>query len=373
MEISSRRFALKLLPILLGIGLLLLWDGMGEPLRPSSLLPMTTPILAEDVVQGRLNEVAPAPHGDVRLQYRFVAQHNGLREVELLLARNGEPDAAEDGRFTLTLSDAQGNQIVTQSLPTRQLRHNQPFVLRIPLQPNSAGRPYYLELSGSEDNRVTVWGYTVDLLEGTELSVTAGSLNNDLPQTAVQELRFTSRYQLTWGDALGKIGQLLWQNGSLLLLALLFLLLPGMLLLQLRSFRYIISDPMAKWGVALALGTAVWPIGWYLLSLLGGRFSGGLLWALLISGWLLILFLHRKNTKIQRKNYPSDRRSPTPSPLHPFTQNWHKEHTLLFLLLLTGLAVRLLAVRDIVFPPWVDSVRHGLITAVMSQSGQTIT
>ncbi|VAW43311.1 hypothetical protein MNBD_CHLOROFLEXI01-780, partial [hydrothermal vent metagenome] len=299
--------------------------------------------------------------------------HNGLREVELLLARNGEPDAAEDGhfdfaqyrRFTLTLSDAQGNQIVTQSLPTRQLRHNQPFVLQIPLQVDSAGRPYYLELSGSEDNRVTVWGYTVDLLEGTELSITAGPLNNDLPQTAVQELRFTSRYQLTWGDAVGKIGQLLWQNGSLLLLALLFLLLPGTLLLQLRSFRYIISDPMAKWGVALALGTAVWPISWYLLSLLGGRFSGNLLWALLIGSWLLVLFLHRKNRKAQRKNHPF-----TPSPLHPI---WHKEHTLLLLLLLTGLAVRLLAIRDIVFPPWVDSVRHGLITAVMSQSGQTIT
>jgi hypothetical protein len=30
-------------------------------------------------------------------------------------------------------------------------------------------------------------------------------------------------------------------------------------------------------------------------------------------------------------------------------------------------------VRDIAFPPWVDSVRHGVITAVMSQSGQTIT
>jgi hypothetical protein len=52
---------------------------------------------------------------------------------------------------------------------------------------------------------------------------------------------------------------------------------------------------------------------------------------------------------------------------------WRSEHLFLAILLLVGLAVRLLAVRDIAFPPWVDSVRHGVITAVMSQSGQTIT
>jgi hypothetical protein len=98
----------------------------------------------------------------VRLDYRFVAQHNGLRELELLLARNGEPEPEENGRFSLTLTDLQGNPIVTQSLPTRQLRHNQPFVLRFPTQADSAGRPYLLTLSGSEENRVTVWGYTAN-------------------------------------------------------------------------------------------------------------------------------------------------------------------------------------------------------------------
>ncbi|MCP4418228.1 MAG: hypothetical protein GY805_16525, partial [Chloroflexi bacterium] len=369
MEISGRRLVLRLIPILVGIGLVLWWDALEEPLRPSLLLPMTTPILAEDVVQGRLNEVPPAPHGDVRLQYRFVAKHNGLREVELLLARNGEPDETENGRFTLTLTDTQGNQIATQSLPTRQLRHNQPFVLRVPLQPDSAERPYLLELTGSDNNRVTVWGYSADLLQSTQFSVAAGPLRDDLPETAVQELRFTTRYQLTWADALRGIGQLLWQNGGLFLLTLLFLLLPGTLLLQLQVFRHHFSDPLAKLGVALALGTAVWPIAWYLLSLLGGRFSGGLLWILVVSGWLVVLFFRHRGIEAQRKISP--RSSAPPLPRSP--ASLHKEHILLLALLLIGLTVRLLAVRDIVFPPWVDSVRHGLITAVMSQSGQTIT
>ena len=35
--------------------------------------------------------------------------------------------------------------------------------------------------------------------------------------------------------------------------------------------------------------------------------------------------------------------------------------------------MRILAVRDVSFPPWVDSSRHGLITAVMTTGGQAIT
>jgi hypothetical protein len=40
------------------------------------------------------------------------------------------------------------------------------------------------------------------------------------------------------------------------------------------------------------------------------------------------------------------------------------------LLLILILATRLLAVRDLSFLPWVDASRHGLITAVMTDSGQ---
>ena len=45
---------------------------------------------------------------------------------------------------------------------------------------------------------------------------------------------------------------------------------------------------------------------------------------------------------------------------------------LLFKLFGLGLVVRLLAIRDLAFPPWVDSSRHGLITAVMTATGRAI-
>src|SRR5690606_7728541 len=46
------------------------------------------------------------------------------------------------------------------------------------------------------------------------------------------------------------------------------------------------------------------------------------------------------------------------------------EHGVLILLLVCALFVRLLAVRDLAFPPWVDSSRHALITLVMAANGQ---
>jgi len=51
---------------------------------------------------------------------------------------------------------------------------------------------------------------------------------------------------------------------------------------------------------------------------------------------------------------------------------FHLEHGLLLLIVLGGLAVRLLAVREFAFPLWVDSVRHALITQVMASKGQVL-
>ncbi|MDQ4075681.1 MAG: hypothetical protein M3220_05460, partial [Chloroflexota bacterium] len=59
---------------------------------------------------------------------------------------------------------------------------------------------------------------------------------------------------------------------------------------------------------------------------------------------------------------------PLPAPRSP---NW--VHIALLFILLGGLAVRLLAVRDLLFPPWVDAVRHGLIATVMASSGKVLT
>jgi hypothetical protein len=189
------------------------------------------------------------------------------------------------------------------------------------------------------------------------------------PGTAVQDLRFNTRYQLTAPGALTDVGRIVWTDGAIILLALLFLLLPGVLLMRLRPLRWFQWDGMAWAGTALALGTAVWPLLWFALTLVGGHWTAWLLWIVVVGGWLLVvgkwLVAGGKWQVASGKSppHPSDASSPTPSPTH----------LALALLLIVGLVVRLLAVRDLAAPPWVDAGRHALITAVMAANGQTIT
>lgn len=349
---------------LLGVAVLLVWVWRGEPGRPSFLSPISEPIVAEDINQHRLNTPLPIPQGTWRIEQGFVAGHDGLREIELMLVRYGDPAPEENGRFTIQLFDAQGSLVGEQDWATQTLRHNQVVTLHLPPQPDSAGRRYVLTLSGSADNPITAWGYDLNVLDGGELTLAPGPLTTDLPQTAVQELRFTTRYQLTDTAALQTLAQQLAQNGRLLLPALFFLPLPGCLLLLGTPLRRRRWDPLAWWGTALATGTAVWPLLWHAFTLLNGRWTGWLLWLVVFIGWLITLILWL------RPRLPGILTSDQRSPYHLVTLSW--EHILLLLLLLLGLALRLLAVRDVAVPLWVDAGRHALITAVMTESGQTI-
>jgi hypothetical protein len=342
--------------------LLSLWYDQGELLRP---------IVAVDLAQTRLDTVPQAPWGDNIIRQSFEAQWNGLQEIELLLARREEPGDGENGRLFLRLYDDNNRLIAENQLDTRFIEHNQTHHFRFPPQP-SAGRAYRLEISGNDSNRVSVWAYSVD---SSQYSVVSEQSSGDRELV----LRFTTRYRLTWGDAWASLGRTLRQQGGLLLLALLFLPLPGaLLLLLLGPARWRCWDRMAWWGVALALGTAVWPLLWFGLTLLGGRWQGWSLWLVLLVGWGAVFSIRYSVASSQyaaaSKTGHASRFTPHVSRLtfHASRFTLRRHHLILAALLLIGLAVRLLAVRQIDTAAWVDAGRHALITAVMVESGQTI-
>jgi hypothetical protein len=353
--------------------LLWLWWSQGYLLRP---------IVAIDVAQTRLDVVLPTPQADDRIRQQFVAHRHGLQEIELILARRTEPDEGENGRLFLRLYDDNNQLVAENRLDTRFIRHNQTHHFRFPPQP-SARRAYVLELSGSDTNPVSVWGYRLDSYEGHRLAV-GDQYSAFSDQYSVfseedlvgrerlvaigeeaQTLRFTTRYRLTGEDALHSLAAALWSQGGLLLLALLFLPLPGALLLLLGPARWRYWDWGAWWGVALALGTAVWPLLWFGLTLLGGRWQGWSLWLVLAAGWMAVFGIQ------YAMSGKAHRASPITHHVLRSPKLWH--NLLLVGLLLIGLAVRLLAVRQVDTPAWVDASRHGLITAVMVENGQTLT
>lgn len=318
------------------------------------------PITADDISQGRLDTALPAPQSDLIIEQTFAPRRDGLNEVELILVRYGGESAAleEDSTFTVELLNDDGTLIARETRPTVELHHNQTYTLAFPPQTQSAGRRYTLRLSGSETNHISAWGYSLDVYSAGDLKVLAGPLRPEAPQTDARELRFVSRYALTTGEMLDAAVAPL-RLGRLGPVALFFLPLPGiLLLLWVRPRGW---DAAAWLGAALSLGVAVWPVVWYWVSLAGGRWSASALWATVGLGWgaTALVALRRWSGRERGGVAAGGRRAAAACYLS------------LAVLILAALAARFVAVRGLVFPPWVDSSRHGLITAVMVEHGRT--
>jgi hypothetical protein len=360
------------------------------------------PLLADDANQGRLDTALPAPQAGLRLEQTFIPHHDGLTEVEVILVQYGGsmPEGSAESFFSLELLDEVGAAVASVSLPTRQLSHNQVYALRFPPQRASAGRRYTLRLSGSEQNHISAWGYALDVYEAGDLRLTDGTGTAELPELTARELRFVARYALTPGEAVAAAALPL-REWLLTLAALLFLPLPGVLLLLLIRPRG--WDPAAWLGAALALGVAAWPIVWLWFSLAGGRWTGPLLWVVVAGGWLAALLCaivdRRKRGGVggrQRRGaggqgsrgddheaalaarlvqppQPTDLLNTDPLDTDDSPLRFRRPSSIVILLLATLLlatSTRFIAVRDLAFPPWVDSSRHALITAVMVENGR---
>lgn len=318
------------------------------------------PVVAEDTAQGRLDTALPASQGDFQIEQTFTPRRDGLSEVELLLVRYGEGamGAADPGTFSMALHDETGALVVAEHLSAGELSHNQIYLLRFPPQEDSAGHRYTLRLSGNEHNSVSAWGYSLDADAGGALRLSGRPPEGG---TAAADLRYVTRYTLTVGDTIAAAFAPT-REWLLLLAALLFLPLPGVWLLLLVRPRG--WDRAAWWGVALSLGVAAWPVLWQWVSLAGGRWSGAMLWWVVGGGWAAAVAVARWRGRSLAG------REAQPAPSAPKGQSAILAYALLTILILAATASRFVAVRDLAFPPWVDSSRHALITAVMLDSGR---
>ncbi|MCB0033030.1 MAG: hypothetical protein KDE51_03335, partial [Anaerolineales bacterium] len=238
--------------------------------------------------------------------------------------------------------DPEANLIAEQSYNALATKHNQTITLRFPPQTAAAGKQYTLQLSGTAGNQLSVWGYSLAPQDQTVLSY-AGV------ESRAQVLYYVGKYQLNGATAVGMVARDTGRYGLLVLLLLLIIFLPGLLIAEFIHGEN--WDVLSYWGIAFTSGLASWPILWLWMTLLGGRFTGWLLWLLFIVGWGWWMWRQWQN------GFQWIRMSPL------------RLMAFLLLLLITYI-VRFLAVRDLDFLPWVDASRHALITAVTIQSGQ---
>ena len=112
---------------------------------------------------------------------------------------------------------------------------------------------------------------------------------------------------------------------------------------------------MAAFGLALALGCALWALTWQWMTVIDRHWWPLALWISLMVGWLVvvggrILTMRHDSTLLDD--------------VHVCLARCGSDCAIG-----GALAVRLLAVRDLAFPAWVDSSRHALITRLMALNG----
>ncbi len=329
--------------------------------------PLTAPIINTDIDQHRVNSAAPILEDGLQVEQTFVANRHGLSGVNVLLVRYDGVEQNDNSFLTVELLDDQGQVISSRTVLTEELEHN--HMLRLTFDPirDAYNRQFVIRASGGENTAFSVWGYSLDVYEAGGVA-----LSDDSRFTAVQDLRFTTQYNLVPQEVWRYLTHVLLGDGLILLLSLLVLPLPGALALLAYSpsWRW---ERWAYWGTAVALGIAIWPIFWFYTSLVGLRWTSGLLWGVVVLGWLIYLrftILRHRSAQVTDSRRISRRTStqpPIPNPQSPIP-NYQ-----LPIILLASLAVRLLTVRDLAFPPWVDSTRHAVITAVMMEKGQVLT
>ncbi len=320
--------------IILSMGLGL---GLAHP-EPSTTLDQNQP---------RLDQAAPVPQGDAKITQTLIASHNGLSSLELLAVV--PPEAASQTSLTLKLLDA--HQTVIASAAFSNFKHNDSLRLSFSPVANSTGQAYTLLVEGGAENAATVWAYSLD-------GYPRGSLINNNGVPLPGDLRFTTSYTYLWADILRDAAAALRRLLTLALPLWLVLFAPGLLLLnllvRLESASY---SFWLRLGVALGLSLSILPVAWLWITLVGLSFSAV---TLSVSYALVgVVVIGQGLRQCFSKSIAAS-----------FKENFSIHHLAMGLILILSVVSRLLAIRDLAFPAWVDSSHHFAIARLLAESGR---
>jgi hypothetical protein len=264
-------------------------------------------------------------------------------------------------RFGLYHSPFDTNPVFTTTVYSPISANNTPISINIPDLHDPAEQNYYLLLS-VDSGAYRVNGRLEDAYPGGQAYIDTSPINADLafqisynydPPALVQDLK-------------------LYLTNSWIIIPLLTLLwLPGWLLLEISSLRshFDFGEQTAiSIGFSLALvsvvmlWTTVLKLKWSRHAVL---FVAGFLIAALIVRLLYIFIVARRNRLISYDpgsgGKPARRYSISALIINP--------SFLLVLIFMVSLIVRLVMVRDLATPAWVDAVHHALITRLIINTG----
>jgi hypothetical protein len=275
----------------------------------------------------------------------FVSRRARLNSIDLWLG-------AETSGYTMVVElfheGDLARPVYTTTIGTRSGKTR----IEIPPQADPPSQHYYLRLS-SANGEIALLGRNEDsYIKGT-------AFINDQPIEA--DLAFRAAYDYDSGAAFSDFRSVLAQWYLILPLGIV-LFLPGWLLLDFSKLKTKL-DFGERTALAIGLSLAIIPLLMLWTSLVGLHWGPISVW--LTAGVLMIVFiwlLFKKQPTAEGQPFTAFR-IPHPN-LRP-----HLSSVILFAIFGLTFFTRVAMARDLVAPPWVDSIHHSLITRLMMESG----
>ena len=238
--------------------------------------------------------------------------------------------------------------------------NNVPISINIPGLKDPAGQSYYLLLS-VDNGSIQINGRLEDAYPYGQ------AYNNSNPINA--DIAFRLSYNYGPPSFLHDI-KLYISNIWIIFPLLVLLGLPGWLLLEASGFRTHF-DHGEQTAISIGLSLAVVPLVMLWTTTLNLKWSKQAV--LFVTGFLIAIFIVRLIYVfiiIPRNNHNGGEEPNSPPVWHQLiSKGLDKNAFVLVLIFLATLIVRLVMVRDLATPAWVDSVHHALITRLILANG----
>ncbi len=238
---------------------------------------------------------------------------------------------------------------------------NVPINISLPNLGNLAGQSYYLFLSTTSSS-IQINGRNEDAYPQGQAYINGNGIGADIA------------FQLSYDYDLSALVQDLAHLAAsswLIFPLLIILYLPGWLLLNFAGIRSRF-DFIEAVAISIGLSLAIIPVAMVWTTLLNIKWSRQLVF--FIAGFLIALWIVRLIYAyiIKKKNQPSPDQTEAMDQRFPASKKISLRSLTsiaLTLIFLVSLAIRLIMVRDLATPAWVDSVHHALITRLILNAG----
>ena len=289
----------------------------------------------------------------------FVSRRPKFNGITLWITPIPEQETAPansiQNSFNLKLFQSPGDAfpLFTTSNLIPRSGNNTPINIQIPNQNNPADQRFFIELT-TNSGKFQINGRNEDVYPHGQVYIGEQPINADIA------FRLSYEYDL---DALAQDLRHGLANSWLIFPLLIVLWLPGWLLLDFSGARsrFDFGEQTAlSFGISLGLipiimlWTTLVNINWTGHSVL----SVAILLVVLLIFRLIYLYIERKKSTHYYHN-PSEEQQPAPLYRRCFQ---FVIPLILIVIFLTTLTIRMIMVRDLATPAWVDSVHHALIT-----------